>query len=72
MLRPIMIHTRCRILGGMDLLGEDGLDAIYRNYQAGEPTMRLMFIGKDPESNPTGSPPCIARIGPPGSCRAGS
>jgi len=30
--------------------------AIFRNFQARETAMRLMFIGKDPESNPTGSP----------------
>lgn len=34
---------------------QDGV-AISRNHQGGKVVMRLTFIGKDPESNPTGSP----------------
>jgi hypothetical protein len=30
--------------------------ATFRNYQDKETAMRLTFIGKDPDSNPTGSP----------------
>jgi hypothetical protein len=30
--------------------------ATFRNFEPREPTMRLTLIGKDPESNPTGSP----------------
>lgn len=35
--------------------GEDGQSAIFRNCQDREPTVRLTFIGKDPDSNPTGA-----------------
>lgn len=36
--------------------GKDSQSATFRNYQDREPTLRLTFVGKDPESNPTGSP----------------
>jgi hypothetical protein len=36
--------------------GEDDQSATSRNCQDREPTVRLAFIGKDPDSNPTGSP----------------
>ena len=32
------------------------MSATSGNWHAKEPTTRLTFIGKDPESNPTGSP----------------
>jgi hypothetical protein len=35
---------------------DDGCDATFRNRRSREPIMRLTFIGKDPDSNPTGSP----------------
>ena len=33
--------------------------------------MRLTFIGKDPDSNPTGHPPCTGPTGRPGSSKGG-
>lgn len=46
--------------------------ATRRNVRDRELAVRLTFIGKDPDSNPTGSQPCTARIPEVGWCRDGS